>query len=146
MFIPYLKLLLNGLTSTSKGNSNGEWPSSLCNCSAAPERTKWQSCPPVRARERVDIGTIPKVCAGLEDDVSCPMRKHLLRAWSVGEQWVSITQTGSLERDITPAAPLFVKRQRSCKTAWGTPDTPFLLLKVFSLHWKLLPTGWLLFV
>lgn len=116
MLIIYLKLLLTSLTSISKGNFN-EWPGSLCNLSAASECTEWQSCPPVRARERVDIGTVPKVCAGLEDDVSCPMRKHLLSAWSAGEQRVSITHTGSQERDIIPTAPLICYKQVFLQTA-----------------------------
>lgn len=145
MFITYLKLLLNSLTSISKGYFNQEWPGSLCNLSAGPECTKWQSCPPVRAREGVDIGTIPKVCAGLKDDVSCPMRKHLLSAWSVGEQWVSITQTGSQERDIIPTAPLFIKSECSCKLPWRTPDIPFPLLKVFSLRQEIIQ-DWMIYI
>lgn len=138
MFITHLKLLLNSLTSISKGNFNKEWPGSLCNLSAAPECTKWQSCPPVRAREGVDISTVPKVCAGLKDDVSCPMRKHLLSAWSVGEQWVSITRRGSQERDSIPTTSLFVKSKCSRKLPWCTPDTRFPLLNVFSLHQEII--------
>lgn len=107
MFITYLKLL-KSLTSITKRILT-EWPGSLCILFAASECPKWESCPPVRAREGVDISTIPKVSAGLKDDVSCPMRKHLLSAWSVGEQWVSITYTAPRKGHITPAAPLFLK-------------------------------------
>lgn len=145
MFITYLKLLLNSLTSISKGYFNQEWPDSLCDLSASPECTRWQSCPPVRAREGVDIGTIPKVCAGLKDDVSCPMRKHLLSAWSVGEQWVSITQTGSQERDIIPTAPLFVKSECSCKLLDVLQISPFLYWKSSVSVKKLFKIGWYIF-
>lgn len=121
MFITYLKLL-KSLTSITKIILT-EWPGSLCILSAAPECPKWESYPPVRAREGVDISTIPKVSAGLKDDVSCPMRKHLLSAWSVEEQWVSITHRAPRKGISHQLLPYLLKHECSHKMLWCIPDS-----------------------